>query len=449
MNEIKEHAILFSEKSALKLGLAHSYIAIADKQLENLQYKKEEKAAGKFVLAPMLLTPFGEATISNFMKWWLSNHIDKIDELRRRLEALLPLLVKLKRNSAKVEETFDGTEYETLIIRLARFANEHKSEIEAFYNLIAWLHQINKLAPCMFFTHPPWSTSQLSDRVMYGVNDPPKEDEVGKAAEIVFGLRRGYEPTLYRIRSDMEAEIADTSDPERMQTLMPSSSGLFRRVSRKVLAEFALYFEKMRICGERICSEIDSLLKGEILKNEQFLKLFIQKAKQEQRMETGLWDFKKTISAWHRRTETILGVNFAVDVASFANERGGLITIGIDNDRKVVGVPNAERRISQTRSLLNYHLRTYSDSIELLSLPFENELGEKVTILIVIIPQTKKVVGVKNVNRSFFYPRREDVGVKYSSREEILQSKKDVFKDNFLFARDVFEFVFQGCLIGR
>lgn len=449
MEDISYHEILFAEESALRLGEAHCYIVIADRMLTRLQYKKEEPSSAEFQFEDVRLTPFGKATVENFTRWWLSNNMEKIGRLEKRLDDLLPLLVKLKRGSAKLEETFHGTEYGNLITRLAQFAREHSDEMEAFCEFVVWLYQSSDLAPAMFFTHPPWSTTQLSDRLMPVSKAPPKRDETKKSTEIVFGLRTRYEPTLYRVRSQLYEELADAYDPEQMQTLALSAGQLFSRASRKVLKEFGLYFEKTRICGEKIKSELDSLLKGEILKNEQFLGLFIEKARQHQRTETVLWDFKKSIPAWHRPTDPRLKVDFANDIASFANASGGLIVVGIDDDRCIVGVLETERRVEQTRSLLDRYLGAFSRSIEILSLPLESELGRTVTSLIIIVPQGKGAVSVKNLNGSFFYPRRTDTGVQYLSRDEILQLKKSIHNDNLFFANDVFRFVFYGSLIGK
>lgn len=421
---------------------------VADKKLEDLQFEKIEDSEGKFFHESRRLTPFGEATFGKFIEWWLNNNLNWLNEIKQRLEKLQPSLVRLKRQSEKVKTNFDGENYKELIEKLDEFISNNRKEILGFYDFIKWLSQVDKLAPSFFFTHPEWSTSQLSDRLLSIKKDTPTEKEVKMATEVVVGLRTRYEPTFERVRSDMIAERAEAADPEFVTHISIPAGLFFRRASNKVLNEFALYFEKIRICGQNILSKIDSFVKSELIKNESFLRLFIAKTRQNGRTETDLWDFKQTIEAWHNSSEPILGVKFSNDVASFANKYGGLILIGISDDRQIVGVLEAETRIKQTKAILERHLGTIFEKIEILSLPIDNEIAEKFTCLIIVIPQTKDPVKVRAINKSYFYPRRKGVEIERVSHDEIVRLKKDVYEDNFMFARHLVAFVYEGILVG-
>ena len=440
-----DHAILLSNDLALKLGRAHCLIVEADEALHDKMFEKEK---GNGFFEGKRLTPFGEAVKDNFIRWWLCQNIGEIGKVNDKLTGVQASLTRLKRASKDFAENCRANNYGRLIADMAEFANTHTRDIETFSTFVQWLREIDDLAPCMFFQFPLWSASQKSDRDLRVSACPPTDNEIRRATEIVFGLRIRHEPTYTSTEKELQCEIADSWNPERGAPPCPPPDAVFVRACRKALEEFMLYFEKIRVCAQAVESELHTLSREEILQNHEFLQMFLRKAIDTSRTEPVLWDFKETVSAWHAKEEKPK-IEFAEIVASFANTEGGLIIIGITNGRSVVGITDPETRKVQTRKLLQRYLGTCSQSVKMINIPFPvNEAGRK-NLLLILIPQTKDVVGVRNVEGGFFYPIRLESGTQRSSREEIAEKKKrDVCEDNFHFAARLFDFVFRDILVG-
>lgn len=94
--------------------------------------------------------------------------------------------------------------------------------------------------------------------------------------------------------------------------------------------------------------------------------------------------------------------NFASDVASFANSKGGLLVIGINDNREIIGVDNSEKRIQDSRAIIEKYIEEKIGSVEFLNLPMRDSGGKNVNCVIVLIPQTKQVIEVISI--SFYKP---------------------------------------------
>jgi len=329
-----------------------------------------------------------------------------------------------------------------LIDELGDFIEERDREIDILHSFVLWLNGLDELSPCVLFTHPPWSTTQLSERCFRV--EKCDEAQIQRSMETVFGLRLHGMPTLAMVRSEMESEWAESVDPEYQGSSPITFQKAFSRASRKILNEFALYFSKIRDSVELVRSELDSFSRGEILRNEEFLNLFIAKVLPKHRLECDLWDFKRTIGAWHNTRLEELKVDFACNVAAFANSRGGLIIIGISDDRETLGVEECEIRIQQSRSILERYLDR-SELIGISSMPIQDNRGNTVNCVIIRIPQSKDPVGVSDTSgMKYLFPVRMDDGIRYRSPRQVSEMKEDIGEDNFAFAGDMASFVYDG-----
>ena len=443
---LQSHRILFDSPAALKLGKIHCTILLSDNLLEKKSIVQRGNSKG-FNLKPIEFTPFGMEVGVNFTSWFMRKNVRQLGEIAKRVDGIIPLLTELKHNAVILEESSNASNYENLIARLKDFAEENSRAIDEFYDFVGWLYRLNELAPCCLFSHPPWSTTELSRR-RFRANDCCKAS-VERATEVVFGLWMSYGPTLAAVRGEMEADWAESIDPEEWEKY-PSSPITYRdafsRATKKILNEFAVYFQKIRDSAEMVQSEINSFSREEILKSEEFLRLFIETALPKHMTECGLWDFKETISAWHNTSLEELKLDFACNVASFANSKGGLLVIGISDSREIVGIDNPEMRIEQSRNIIETYFGKATDFIKILSLPITNQNDDIVNCVIMIIPQTKEVIGVKEVatGRKYLYPVRIDTGIDYKSYEQVEKTKENVEENNFSFAKDLANFVYYG-----
>lgn len=433
---------LFKSEQALRLGQIHCALLVADNAYEKKAKVQKTKKKGEFDFSPIELTPFGEETMGHFVKWWVRKKVNLLDQITKKIQDLLLHLDNLKRESLKLSETLNIRKYEDLINELRMFDEEHDEDLRKLYSFVCWLSDLDEISPCVLFTHPPWSTTQLSDR--YLKIERCSESQIRLCTEIVSGLWWHGMPTLAYVRNDLESDWAENVDPEYQRSSPITYEFAFPQASKKILYEFALYFQKIRDSVELLQSELISFSREEILMNEEFLKLFISKALPKHRIECNLWDFKETISAWHNTRNEKLKSDFACNVASFANSNGGLLLIGINDLRKVVGIEKIETKIQQSRSILETFLDNFPSSLEIFSLPLKNESGKIVSCLVIKIPQTREVVGVRDISggASYKYPVRTDDGIKYKNHQEIAKLKREITKDNFLFSKSISDFVY-------
>ncbi len=160
----------------------------------------------------------------------------------------------------------------------------------------------------------------------------------------------------------------------------------------------------------------------------------IIKASKVKTAEPQLWDFKETLAVWHVKNDPerrLAKVAFAEDVASLANTSGGVLVIGVNDKREIVG-------ISDGRNLENC-LKVASDVLEEF-LEYDREIvtfrqvgigKECDTIcLIVVVSQACSSVGVSDGEGRFSYPVQRETGIGRVARGETPAIKSHRKSDN-------------------
>jgi uncharacterized protein YuzE len=427
------HELLYESPAARKLGEIHCKILISENLLDR-KSKVQNKSSKEFDLSPVEYTTFGLEIGGNFIQWWVRQNILVYNEINERISKLKPSLDILKRQSLTFNESKEPQNYKELISDFLDFAKAYEKEINVLLEFVDWLGKQDSLNPCVLFSHPPWSTTELSERILRFDNGG--EGKINRCIEIVFGLfLNGY--TLGLVRIDMEGKWADSVDPEYAGPCPITFESAFPRAKRKIFNEFALYFQKIRDSVELLESEIIAYTREEIIDNKEVLRKLIYSILPANRLETEIYDFKKTIPAWHNTNNISLKIDFACNVAAYANNRGGILIIGITDDRKIIGVNEIENRMKQCKRIIDTYLDSQIDKLKIDQVILKNEDEDIKTCILIKIPQQKKVIGVKSENESYFYPFRELDGIVYKNRNEVAQVKKDVSKDNFFFARDL------------
>jgi hypothetical protein len=435
------HELILKSKNALRLGQIHCAILVADNAYENKAYVQRVVPEGEFDLSSIKLTLFGEESCGNFIQWWVRKKVMLLGDIRKKTEALMPHLDNLKRESLRLSQTLSAEKYVDLIDNIVNFCETHEDDILALEEFVLWLREIDELCPCVLFSHPPWSTSQLSDR--YLKFNECNESRTKRCTEIVTGLWWHGKPTLGYIRDDIESDWAESNEEYQGPSPITYETA-FPQANNKILSEFALYFLKIRDSVDLIRSELLSFSKDDLLKNLEFLRLLISKIVPKYALETQLWDLKEIFSAWRNEKDDKLKMDLACNVAAYANSKGGLLIIGIDDKkRQVIGISDPEVRIRQTRSILERFLEPLPKTIEIFPLPVEGKDGTPVNCIIITIPQTKDVIEVKEVaSPGTLKPVREDNGIKYKSYKEVSDSKKGILNDNYLFVRELFDSIY-------
>ena len=212
---------------------------------------------------------------------------------------------------------------------------------------------------------------------------------------------------------------------------------LLIRISNHVLSEFASYFEFIRQSLRNIMIEAEQYMtEARLLHDESFWIRFVMKAMSDGRVETKLWDFKNTLEMWHCEPEKkiVAEIEFAEDVASFANTDGGLLIIGITNKlpRKIIGITNMEEKINSINPILARNVQN-NVPLHLQQIRLKDENRKDCDCLIIVVAQTENVIEVRNQQGWSSYPIRVGAGKTKGKLEEINQSKSRILHNNYNF----------------
>ena len=426
MDLIKAHEVLFSGHSQ-KLGQLHWYILKAGLIMETTDFGKE---------------------VGDVIRWWVFKKESHIEELLIRTEKTLIHVQKLKEDSFALKKGYFPESYEDLISKLKEFTESHKEEIDALYDYVVWLNQKDVVAPSILFAYRVWGSTRISNRSIRRLNlttDEGSVKEIKKTTEIALGLfQRGY--TLNSITSRISEEMSNYIDPEEYTgPISPPENKVIFQTSRRVLDDFSAYFEFLRQSLRNIILEIKNYKKpDELLKSEAFWRAFIKKAMDKYRIETPLWDFKKTFEMWHIRDakpKKASQTKFCEQIAAYANADGGVMIVGIENaPRNIIGIEDLENKVKSTKLVIRNHIKYDTEFTHLQQVLMTDDDGKEVSCLVIAIAQTKDVISVKDEQGRFSYPRREGTGLERRDKETIIKSKAHVTKDNYEFISDLDKF---------
>ncbi|MBY8992023.1 MAG: ATP-binding protein [Candidatus Lokiarchaeota archaeon] len=151
------------------------------------------------------------------------------------------------------------------------------------------------------------------------------------------------------------------------------------------------------------------------------------------------FDFKRTYNWWtpNRRNIKQSKLEVCKDVCSFANERGGVLMIGITDilPRKIVGLEDVENKKKELHEILRTNIRKYNKVFEIVDVNLTDEKGINRTCIFIVIQQTKDVKSFVKRDGVLCYPKRESAGTIFLPKENIRQEKSRITQDNYFFLR--------------
>lgn len=200
----------------------------------------------------------------------------------------------------------------------------------------------------------------------------------------------------------------------------------------------------------KICEDLEVDLeeyeKQKSIKNdENFWRSFIIKVIEEP-IENKLWDFKETLKMWKApdSNEKRKGqIEFCEDIAGFANSEGGVLIVGITNKipREIKGIEESlERKVQDCRDKILKWTDYDKDFFQIKTISLSDKKGSIKTCVIIIVAQTKEVIGVKQENEDYSYKIRLETGCKSFNRNKIKETKKNLYDDNYNFFKNLKEF---------
>jgi hypothetical protein len=439
--------LLFSD-ATLALGELHWTILKAARTMDRERWKRVDLEFGSRYDD----TDLGREIGMDEIHWWIFEKESDPDALLARSKDTLEKAQVLKVAAANLGRIEPDT-YEALVLSLRDFAEKHRNEVFLLRDYVKWLASRNLMAPRILFTYRVWGSTRMSDRDFDVDNEPTPNADVNKLreiVEIVLGLKRYGWPVYERVEAELAYEMFENMAPEEWYeepVVAIPERRVVKQAAREVYAECAIYFSEIRDSLRNIVLDIVKMKEQEeLFQSDKFWRDFIHKAVVEKTGERQLWDFKETLTVWHVKNEEErrkAKVTFAEDIASFANTSGGLLIIGVDDKRRIVGIgdgKDVENRLKVARDVLAAHIDYRQDLASFRQVAVDTEHGEK-ACLVVVIAQACLPVAVNDGNGRFSFPVRRETGINRVGREDVPVLALHLKSDNRDFMRDLSQFV--------
>ena len=425
MLDEKVNEVLFSD-ATIKLGEIHWTLLKSASFMDSKRWRVIKEIIGSSYED----TDFGKEVGWDEIHWWIFKKETDVDELLAKTERTLKSAQTLKIASAKLK-TKEPKSYRDLLLTLKDFAEKHRAEIDSLHAYVGWLKKRDVMAPRILFTYRVWGSTRMSDRHLDVEDAENARSDISKLhalTEIVLGVRQGRHLVFDEVYREIGFEIYEGMDPEEVSddaALDIPESLVIRRTGYAVQANCETYFTEIRDSLRNIVGDIKKFKEQrELFQSDKFWREFIMKAREAKTSETQLWDFKETLTIWHVKTDPArrqAKVTFAEDVASFANVSGGVLIIGVNDKREVVGIGEGrelESRLKVARDVIAEHI-SYDREIASFRQVAVGEKGKEKICLIVVVSQAREAVGVSDGCGHYSYPVRRETGITRPPREEV------------------------------
>jgi len=447
MLDEKVHEVLFSD-ATMKLGEIHWALLKSEKAMDSKRWEVTKATIGSNYED----TDFGKEVGLDEIHWWIFRKETDVDELLAQTERTLVSAQILKIASAKLK-TREQASYRALLLTLKDFAEKHRAEVDSLHAYVAWLMNRDLMAPRMLFTYRVWGSTQMSDRRVDVENEENARADIKKRhtlTEIVMGVRQRQELVYDKVHNEIGFEIFEGLDPEGIAddaTLHIPENAVLRRTGYAVQDNCQAYFKEIRESLRNIVLEVEKFkVQRDLFQSERFWRKFITKAREARTGESQLWDFKETLTVWQVKNDPArrqAKITFAEDVASFANASGGVLIIGLNDKRQVVGIGEGrllESRLKVARDVIAEYIVNDRDLASFRQVAV-GEKGKEKICLVVVVSQSRQAVGVSDGGGRYSYPVRRETGITRPPRDEVQISKLDVKSDNRDFMHKLQQFI--------
>jgi hypothetical protein len=444
----KVHGALFSD-ATLALGELHWTVLKAARTMDRERWDKVELDFG----CQYEDTELGKEIGMDEIHWWIFEKEPDVDELLAKSEEALKAAQALKVASVKLKAK-EPESYEKLLLSLRDFAEQHRNEIYTLREYVMWLAKRHPMASRILFTYRVWGSTRMADREMNVDDEETARSDMSKlraVTEIVLGVRHRGWLVYDKVEGELGYEIYESMDPEEIANnavIVVPEGRVVRRTAYEVYENCATYFTETRDSLRNIVVDISKMKEQrDLFQSDKFWREFIPKAAKVKTAEPQLWDFKETLTVWHpvkiEEDRRKAKVTFAEDVASFANTSGGILVVGVNNKREIVGIGDGkevENRLKVARDVIAAHIH-YDHEIASFRQVVIGQRGEEKVCLVVVISQAYEAVAVNDGAGRFSYPVRRETGINRVSREDVPIGKLHLKSDNRDFMRELDQFV--------
>lgn len=411
------------------LGRLHACIDAADIAL-SAEAWHSEATSGLIRFESLEPTSFGREVGGDVPRWWVFAREPNVRDLWNDTKLTFPSSQALVRAAARLlrEPT---PAYDHIIRQLAEFLRRHASEIEALLGYADCLAAKHELAPAILFSYAVWGSTKRAHRSLEECSEKNR-DRVRLAGELAIGVQSRLAPTLFW-------EWLDLSSSEDCAAV--SAARLLNVVRVCIRENVITYFTELRDSLRHIDTLCQEFFQREnIYADDRFVRGLLKKISgQKSAVESDLWDIKKTLEMWSapQAQREAAAIKLSEDVAAFANNRGGILLIGVTNDtHTIVGVADPENRIKQIERVLRKYTDPQADFVRVRAVSLD-DAGVTKTCVVIVVGQTEVPIGVRQRNNNYSYPLRVGPGIERVSRERIAVAKTYIKGTAFAFAAEL------------
>lgn len=441
-------------ESATLLAKFHWHIVRGERLIDSASAISRSIEKDGFTFTERDLTEFGRQVNRDPVHWWVFWRCSNVSDLRARTMEALEAAQKLREHILKLRISFIN--WPSIIQSISRFTETWKHEIATLISYVEYLASFDPMATGILFTQRVWGSTERHWRhVSCEKNHFHEESDnvVRLLIEAVYGLQfyqaihvldEKLAGLSYEIYESMQNEPDAYTTNEPIQSSQEKALGL---AAIDIHGRMVTYFKEIRDSLRAVLDEIDKYEHPDCLvSSQQFWRDMVCKCTVTPTAEPELWDIKETLEMFHIReghAKQKASIKFAEEIASFANNKGGALIIGItDNPRTIVGLPKEqlEDKISHIDNAIKKFIKPQFGSYSVRQVPIL--LNSQIKIcLVVVVPQTKNALYVEHENNLYSYPVRLSTGTGRTSLGEISERKRMIDSDNFHYINQLREFV--------
>lgn len=404
------------------------------------------RSRGERTISGYEVTDFGDRVGDDEIRWWVFHHDPSVAILRDRTRAALDAAQRLKDDAAALKRRAIGLRsYGQIVDIYVGFATTHHDEVGALLEYVKWLESSEPFGPSILFTYRVWGSSRRGRRYLYpdAISIRGDAADTDAATEIVFGLRNELRPVAETEYFNVLEELSSSADPETDHGLHVPEQAVVQRTSIAAMDFFTEYWEMVRDSLKNVLLDCESCLaERNLLNNVPFWRSLIRKVAEQGDLEARLWDLKETLDYWRagepaRQNKEI---EFCERVASFANESGGALVIGVTNraPRQIRGVPDPEIRIRTIDDTIRRCSNLELSDFHIIPVSFPTS-GE--VCLVVAIAKTKKVAEVRDERGAYSYPIRLHNQTARTSKDNVERTKHELTENDWGFVAELNRFL--------
>ncbi|MGB7328657.1 MAG: RNA-binding domain-containing protein [Rubripirellula sp.] len=418
------HAELLFNKGACVLGRILWHLQNANESIHALDRDEGDHAPSR---------------IGHPIHWWVNYGEGNNQKLKEETSRVLECAQTLKNASLEMQRLAPTiNDYRSLVSILSALVQEHMDQLASIEAYIIWLREKSPYAPAMLFTYEVWGSTRRGDRQVALLEDIPEEGDTDRLdirslTEVSLGLMTRKHLSLRFMFDRLAGDYYSDFDPQ-MPEFSITEQRLVPRVANFVLGECAEYFAFLRDSLRRILSTIETWQQSQTeFESEAYWRRFVEIVTAKTHQEPEYFDFKQTIDFWHRpkgEPKNKAKFEFCKDVAAFANAGGGVLVVGVTDDREVVGIDADLDLESSIKSLYDAEARHLSSSnglIRTIEFSVNDVNGSPATCLAILVPEACVPISVE-LDGAHHYPIRKGPGKIASSHQQVADGKSPFLK---------------------